>query len=171
MTGENMKIIAAALMLALACGCSPAGRRGDADPVEEEEARRTGLEMQSVMDMVSTSSIPPVDFETGSAILKTSSYDLLNRVADLLLRHTNLKLIVEGHTDDVGGEEVNETLSLKRAGAVKQYLAAKGIYPDSIRVYGYGSKRPVSEDRSLRGRALNRRVEFKITKRNWESVF
>jgi len=78
---------------------------------------------------------------------------------------------VEGHTDDVGGEEYNEVLSLKRAGAVKQRLAEKGVYPDSVKVFGYGKSRPLTRDTSDRGRALNRRVEFIITTRHWESVF
>ncbi|MBU2483342.1 MAG: OmpA family protein [Proteobacteria bacterium] len=150
------------------CACSSSRKR---DPVDLEETRRASLEMQSLMDMASSRAIPPVDFETGSAVLAPSSYAMLDRVAELLLRHPLLKLIVEGHTDDVGGDERNETLSLERAGSVKQYLASKGIHPDSIRIYGFGAKRPVSEDLSDRGRALNRRVEFKITTRDWESVF
>lgn len=158
---------AAAAALAAACAC--AGHRPDT--VELEEARRASLEMQSIMDMVASRSIPPVDFELGSAVLNPSSYELLGRVAQLLLDHPKLKLIVEGHTDDTGSDGFNDTLSLKRAGAVKYYMAAKGVYPESIRVYGFGKRRPVTDDTSDRGRALNRRVEFKITTRDWESVY
>ena len=136
-----------------------------------EEERRAGLEMQSVQDMVNSRTIPPVEFETGSDKLLKSSYSLLDRVAEVFLRHPKLKLIVEGHTDDVGGDARNEQLSLQRAGAVKQYLATKGIYPDSIKVYGYGHTRPITKDTSGRGRALNRRVEFIFTTRDWETVY
>ena len=136
-----------------------------------EEERRAGLEMQSIQEMVASRAIPPVEFETGSDKLLESSYGLLDRVAEVLLRHPLLKLIVEGHTDDVGGDARNEQLSLQRAGSVKQYLAAKGIYPDSIKVYGYGHTKPVTKDISAKGRALNRRVEFIITTRDWETVY
>lgn len=168
MKKRNLGTLAAALSLAFLCACSGA-RKPDA--IDNEEARRASLEMQSIMDMVSTRSIPPVDFGLGSAVLDPRSYELLDRIAQVLLEHPKLKLIVEGHTDDTGSDEFNETISLKRAGAVKQYLAAKGVYPDFIRVYGFGKKRPITGDTSDRGRALNRRVEFRITTREWESVF
>ena len=92
-------------------------------------------------------------------------------MAEILKRYPRLKLIVEGHTDDVGGEEYNEMLSLKRASAVKQRLAEKGIYPDSVQIFGFGKSRRITQDTSDRGRALNRRVEFRLTTRHWESVF
>lgn len=161
-----MKFSAALAAVFVLCACS-AGR----PPLEMEERRRAALEMQSVMDMVTSRAIRPVEFETGSSTLLASSYDLLDRVAEVLKNHRRLKLIVEGHTDDVGGDEYNVRLSLERAGSVKQYLAAKGVWPDSVKVFGYGKKRPVTKDTSERGRALNRRVEFIITTRNWESVF
>ncbi len=148
------------------CACS-----AHKSSVVLEEERRAELEMQSIQDMVASRAIPPVEFETGSATLLQSSYSLLDRIAEVLLRHPLLKLIVEGHTDDVGGDARNEQLSLLRAGSVKQYLAAKGIYPDSIKVYGYGHTRPVTKDISKKGRALNRRVEFIITTRDWETVY
>jgi outer membrane protein OmpA-like peptidoglycan-associated protein len=163
----NMKIatmfVTAVLML---CACSV--RKGE---LLMEEERRAGLEMQSVQDMVTSRAIPPVEFETGSAVLLPSSFNLLDRVAEIFLRHPKLKLIVEGHTDDVGGDARNEELSLQRAGSVKLYLATKGIHPDSVRVYGYSHSRRVTTDTSPRGRALNRRVEFIFTNRHWESVF
>lgn len=140
-------------------------------PAEREDARRADLELQSVMDMVSSRQIPPIDFELGSATLKESSYPLLDKVAEILLRHGNLKLIVEGHTDASGSEGFNEQLSLERAGAVKLYLARKGVYPDWVRVYGYGSSRPLVKGDTEKDRALNRRVEFRITTRNWGTVF
>lgn len=159
---------ALALIAAVLTLCSCAARRNE---LLMEEKRRADLEMQSVRDMAVSREIPPVEFETGSATLFRSSYSLLDRVAEILLRHPRLKLIVEGHTDDVGGDARNEELSLLRAGAVKQYLASKGIYPDSIKVYGYGRTRPVTKDTSEKGRALNRRVEFIITTRDWETVY
>ncbi len=159
-------IITVVSVVIILCACS--ARKG-ALLIEEE--RRAVLEMQSVQDMVTSRTIPPVEFETGSAVLFKSSYSLLDRVAEIFLRHPKLKLVVEGHTDDVGGDARNEQLSLQRAGSVKQYLATKGIYPDSIKVYGYSHSRRVTEDTSDRGRALNRRVEFIFTTRDWETVY
>ena len=136
-----------------------------------EESRRAALEMQSLRDMLASRDIPPVEFKLGSAVLLSSSFELLDRVAEVLLRHPKLKLIVEGHTDDIGGDARNEQLFLQRAGSVKLYLVKKGIYPESIKVYGYSHSRRVTSDISDRGRALNRRVEFILTDRDWETVY
>ncbi len=160
--------LAAAVISSVFILCSCAAHKGE---LLIEEERRAALEMQSIQDMVASRAIPPVEFELGSSRLLRSSFDLLDRVAQILLRHPKLKLIVEGHTDDTGGDEWNERLSLERAGSVKQYLAAKGIYPDYIKVYGFGHTRRITEDTSDRGRALNRRVEFFLTNRDWETVF
>jgi outer membrane protein OmpA-like peptidoglycan-associated protein len=140
-------------------------------PSEREEARRADLELKSVMDMVSSREIPPVDFEFNSDKLKPTSFELLDRVAEILRNHNRLKLIVSGHTDDVGGDEYNDDLSMRRAGAVKFYLARKGVHPDSVRVYGHGERLPVIRETTEQARALNRRVEFRVTTRDWATVY
>ncbi len=161
------KFLPLSAALVLLAGCS--GHK--LNPAEREEARRAEMELQDVMHMVSTRQIPPIEFELGSATLKKSSYPLLDKIADVLIRHNKLKLIVEGHTDDSGSEAFNRHLSLERAGAVKMYLARKGVYPAFVRVYGYGESRPVVEGTSEEARALNRRVEFRITTRDWGTVY
>ncbi len=151
---------------ALFCACAR-----QLTPAEKEEARRAELELNSVMDMASSKQISPVEFESGSARLLETSRPLLDRVAAVLLNHSQLKLIVSGHTDDVGTDEYNQDLSERRAGSVKMYLATKGVHPDSVRVYGYGETQPVLKETTEQARALNRRVEFRITTRNWGTVY
>ncbi len=138
---------------------------------DREEKRRAEAEMKSVLDMVVTKEIAPIEFETGSAKLKPSSFPLLDKVAQVLLKYPKIKLIVEGHTDDVGGEEYNKDLSLRRADSVKTYLVRKGVYPDYIRIYGYGKSRPAVKGTLPKDRKMNRRVEFRLTTRHWATVF
>jgi len=152
----------------LVCGCH---MRRPHDPNRLEEERRAALEMQSVTEMIMSRRAPPIEFEFNSARLLKSSYKTLDLVAGIIKRHPTFKLIVEGHTDDVGGHEFNDLLSLKRAGSVKDYLVSQGIYPEFVRIYGYGKRRPVTRDISEKGRALNRRVEFIITNRRWEAIY
>ena len=156
--------VCAALLVCCACA-------RHLTPVEREEARRAELELQSVMDLVARRELPPVEFELGSSRLLRSSAPLLDRIAEVLLNRNSLKLIVSGHTDYTGSAAFNEELSMKRAGAVKAYLCAKGIHPDSIRVYGYGEGVPVVKGTSPEAHALNRRVEFRITTRDWNSIY
>ncbi|MBI5210637.1 MAG: OmpA family protein [Elusimicrobia bacterium] len=158
-------LVVAAVLL---CGCA-AGKQGDS--LEQEERRRAKLELQNILEMASNREIPPVDFEFDSAELLPSSSLLLDRIVDILQRAPDLKLIVEGHTDDVGSVDYNQKLSVERAGAVKTYLTQQGVYPDTVKVYGFGKSRPVTKDTSDRGRALNRRVEFILTTRDWEAVY
>lgn len=158
------------LLAAAACAAIAACGK-QLTPAEREEARRAELELSSVMEMVRNRQIPPIDFEFNSDRLKPTSYELLDKIAEILIHRNRLKLIVEGHTDDIGSEEYNQDLSMRRAGAVKMYLATKGVYPDFIRVYGYGESRPVLNEKTDAARALNRRVEFRITTRDWGTVY
>lgn len=159
------------LLLVAAAAAALAGCGRTLNPAEREEARRAELELQGVMDMVSSKEIPPIEFELGSAKLLPSSFALLDKVASILINHNRLKLIVSGHTDSSGSEAFNETLALQRASSVKMYLARKGVYPDSVRVYGYGESQPLLNEESERAHALNRRVEFRITTRDWGTVY
>ena len=159
------------LSFLLACALAVCGCARQLTPAEREEARRADLELKSVMDMVSSREIPPVDFELGSAKLKPTSFELLDKIAEVLIHHNRLKLIVSGHTDDSGSAAFNEQLSQERAGAVKMYLARKGVHPDSVRVYGYGETQPLIKGTTEKERALNRRVEFRVTTRDWGTIY
>ena len=84
----------------------------------------------------------------------------------------SMKLIVEGHTDEVGTDEYNDWLSSARAMSVKSYLSSRGVHPDSIKTYGHGKRRPLIRlDDDPEARACNRRIEFTLTTRHWETVY
>lgn len=104
-----------------------------------------------------------VSFETGKSVLKSSSYPSLDELADVL-KKTNWGLKLEGHTDSTGDANFNLTLSKKRAEAVKNYLIGKGIPASRISAEGFGSSKPIADNKTSDGRAKNRRVEFKIIK-------
>ena len=148
------------LAVLMLCSCSSGRGPTPLDLAENESANN---ELISVLNPVGSVTRPGVEFETDSSTLLDSSDELLDRVAEILKRHPRVQLTVEGHTDDAGGAEDNEILSLKRAEAVKQRLTEKGIPPDSVKVFGFGKSRPLTNDTSERGRARNRRVEFIIT--------
>ena len=99
-------------------------------------------------------------FATGSAEILAPSRPALDRIAGLLKKHADWKVTIEGHTDNVGGDESNLTLSRNRAAAVKTELTGGyGIDRDRIQTEGYGRKRPVDTNDTVEGRAHNRRVE------------
>lgn len=103
-------------------------------------------------------------FETGSAILKTESTAELNRLRELLAENPSLKIRINGHTDDVGGEAENLLLSENRARAVFDFLLKNGIETGRLSFKGFGESQPVDSNLTAEGRAKNRRTEFEALK-------
>jgi outer membrane protein OmpA-like peptidoglycan-associated protein len=102
-------------------------------------------------------------FNSGSDQFRDSSYAALDTLAARLLAHPEWHLTIEGHTDGSGPAAKNMLLSQNRAGAIRGYLEKKGISENRITATGYGSTRPVADNRTAAGRAANRRVEFKLS--------
>ena len=102
-------------------------------------------------------------FTPGSDRLTDGTFKVLDQLATILLAHPNWHLTIEGYTDNSGTPEKNLQLSAKRAGAVKAYLITRGVPEARITSVGYGQQRPIADNRTLRGRATNRRVELKLS--------
>ena len=101
-----------------------------------------------------------IQFKTGSAKLTASSNKTLNNIAKLLKKLPAVNLEIQGHTDDTGKEEKNKKISEQRAQAVVKYLVKKGIDSERLRAVGYGSDKPIADNKTKKGRKLNRRVEL-----------
>ncbi len=106
--------------------------------------------------------LEPVFFRTNKDIIQKRSFKLLDNVAAVLVAQRKLKILVEGHTDDVGKDTYNKDLSTRRATSVVRYLVARGIDPARLSAFGFGEERPIASNKSARGRAANRRVDFVI---------
>lgn len=105
-----------------------------------------------------------VFFDTGKATIKRVSYQLLNEVAEALRANPTMEVLVEGHTDSVGGDSTNLKLSNARANSVRTYLVQQGIESVRLTAIGFGETRPISDNDTPDGREVNRRVEFTIVK-------
>ncbi len=102
-----------------------------------------------------------IHFGFNSAEILPGSETVLSQIARLLKEDPKLELIIEGHTDNVGGAEFNLDLSRKRAEAVKRWLADReGVSEVRLATVGYGLTRPVADNGTEDGRAQNRRVEL-----------
>jgi outer membrane protein OmpA-like peptidoglycan-associated protein len=102
-------------------------------------------------------------FDTGKYSLRPVAREKLARVAGIVSGHPGLRLAVEGHTDNVGGEAMNQQLSERRGSAVRDYLTNSGMQPDSVTTIGLGETQPVASNDSAQGRQQNRRVELVIS--------
>lgn len=99
-----------------------------------------------------------IRFDTGSARLRPESGAVLGEVLAMMQAHDDLRLRVEGHTDDVGAEASNEALSERRAAAVVAWLTGRGVAPGRLEAVGRGEGEPVADNATPEGRAQNRRV-------------
>jgi len=101
-----------------------------------------------------------IEFETGSANIRPSSYKLLDEIFQSAVVAEGLKLGVYGHTDNNGSDGINVPLSEKRANAVKAYLLKKGLKEVRLEAKGLGSSQPIADNNTEAGRSKNRRVEI-----------
>jgi len=99
-------------------------------------------------------------FESGSARLAAASDPLLETALDIIQRCPGIDVAIEGHTDSIGSDALNQALSEARAKAVADYLAAKGVAPDRLSAVGYGETQPIASNDTDRGRRQNRRIQF-----------
>jgi OmpA-OmpF porin, OOP family len=100
-------------------------------------------------------------FASGSSTIQGESTPTLQEIGDMLTQHADLKLLIEGHTDNVGDSTSNQTLSEQRAAAVKQYLVAHfKIDGSRLTTKGYGDTKPIDTNATAEGRQNNRRVEL-----------
>jgi outer membrane protein OmpA-like peptidoglycan-associated protein len=103
-----------------------------------------------------------IQFGTGSAQLLPGSSRVLDQIVKVLTDAPDMKLRIEGHTDNEGGDDANMQLSRERALAVRKYLESKGVQSNRLESVGFGETKPIDTNRTLEGRARNRRVEFHI---------
>lgn len=100
-------------------------------------------------------------FDFNSAYIKPESEVVLKEIADVMRKNPGWKLSIAGHTDNIGGDAFNQTLSEARAAAVKAALVKEyGIAPDRLSTSGFGASKPIADNAKVEGRARNRRVEL-----------
>jgi outer membrane protein OmpA-like peptidoglycan-associated protein len=102
-------------------------------------------------------------FDTAKYSLRPGAREKLAKVAGIISGHPGLKLEVEGHTDNVGGDDYNQKLSEQRGGAVRDYLTQQGIPSNSVTTEGFGKTKPVASNDTSAGRQQNRRVELVVS--------
>ena len=106
-----------------------------------------------------------VYFATNKAIIRRRSFKLLRNAARVINAHPEIKLVqIEGHTDDRGKDDFNMDLSQRRADAVMAFLIKEGVAAERMEAKGFGETVPVADNKTAKGRAANRRVEFKTSK-------
>jgi outer membrane protein OmpA-like peptidoglycan-associated protein len=153
---------------ARAAAADAEARRLQAEQDQTELRRQLLLQFNTILQTRDTArglivNMSDVLFDTARYTLKPGAREKLAKVAGIILGHPGLRIAVEGHTDSVGGDEYNMTLSDHRANAVRDYLVAQGLNGGSITAEGFGKTRPVADNSTAAGRQANRRVELVVS--------
>jgi len=136
-------------------GCAPSGDCRRPRPGEAVDARGCALDRRFVLR--------GVKFEFDSDRLLPESKVILKEVAETLSAYPNIKVDVEGHTDNIGTDAYNLGLSERRSITVQKFLESNGVVAKRLRPVGYGESVPIDTNDTEAGRENNRRVEFKVT--------
>lgn len=107
-----------------------------------------------------------INFKFGTAEMTHADHiPVLEEVARIMKEYPNISVEVQGHTDNIGSDSSNQTLSERRAQAVKDYIVGRGIASDRLTTKGFGESQPIDTNDTDLGRARNRRIEFKVVKK------
>jgi len=141
-----------------------------AEAERQKEAMRARLlaQLNQVLETHDTArglivSMPDVLFDFDKYTLKPETRERLAKISGIVLAYPDLKLQIEGHTDSIGTDDYNQTLSEKRAESVQGYLVSSGVSPDHITAVGLGKADPVADNSTSSGRQLNRRVDMIVS--------
>jgi outer membrane protein OmpA-like peptidoglycan-associated protein len=143
-------------------------QRQEAIRQKEEMRARLLAQLNQVLQTRDTArglivSMPDVLFDFNKYTLKPEARERLARISGIVLAYPDLKLEIDGYTDSVGSDEYNQTLSDKRAEAVRDYLVSSGVSMNNVAARGMGKADPVADNSKAAGRQLNRRVEMIVS--------
>src|ERR1700735_4729744 len=142
--------------------------RQQAEQQKEEMRAKLLAQLNQVLQTKDTArglivSMPDVLFDFNKYTLKPEARERLARISGIVLAYPDLKLQVEGYTDSIGSDEYNQTLSDKRAEAVRDYLVSSGVSMNNVAAQGMGKAYPIADNSTASGRKLNRRVEMIVS--------
>lgn len=137
-------------------------KRMERQKAEMEQATQgTGVNVSQTTDNRLKLDIPSdVSFDTNRYNIKPNMRPVLDRFATTLNDNPVTTVTIIGHTDNTGTDAINNPLSVNRAAATRDYLAARGVASNRISINGRGSHEPVADNNTVSGRAMNRRVEI-----------
>ncbi len=140
----------------------PASNHGCPIVEKVEKKEPVKVELTKEEEEVINKVFKNLEFETGKSVIRDVSFSALDDLSALLKKKPKFKLLIDGHTDNVGKAPYNLKLSQSRADAVKTYLSAKGVEESRLTAKGYGMTKPIASNKTPDGRQKNRRVEFTI---------
>ena len=153
-------------LVGVGVGALAGGAVGAYQDRQEAELRRatagTGVDVSRDGDVIKLNLPDGVTFDFAKWELKSQFYPALNNIASTLKQYNQTIVEVSGHTDSIGSDAANQTLSERRANSVANYLIGQGLMRERFEILGMGYRYPVASNDTESGRSLNRRVEIRV---------
>lgn len=152
-------------LIGAASGAAIGGITGAVMDKQEEDLRKAGIqaERDEAGNLIINLSGETLKFDTGKSSLQPGGEALLTKLAGVLKKYPENRIVIEGHTDNVGSASTNKLLSQNRADSVKTYILKQGVPSRCVvQTMGYGSEKPIADNKTSAGKAENRRVELSI---------
>ena len=137
------------------------GRKMDKQAQELQEDLQ-GATVQRVGEGILITFNEGLQFDVNSSKVRTSSRTNVDNLSQVLNKYADTEILIEGHTDNTGSDEYNQTLSEKRAESVRKMLVTNGVVASRVSTIGYGEEQPLEDNATEAGRQANRRVEVAI---------
>ncbi len=134
-------------------------------PEIEPEPIQEPKKEQVVEELLQTLDLSGINFLFGKDEITEQGKLILDDVTDVLAKHKEFNVVISGHTDNVGDNELNLHLSQQRAQSVLNYLSNNGIQLERLSAIGHGETNPIADNSSAEGRAINRRIEFEVSRK------
>jgi outer membrane protein OmpA-like peptidoglycan-associated protein len=130
--------------------------------IAEKETMKQDIQANEIFDALNKNGFIAlyINFETGKADIKPESQKIIDQIVQMMKDNPDLNISIEGHTDNVGTPQTNQTLSENRAKAVMNAIIAKGIDKNRLSSKGWGQSKPIADNKTEEGKAKNRRVEI-----------
>jgi OOP family OmpA-OmpF porin len=141
-----------------------AGQSGHAEILLHRHDEGTSA-LEKTIAQTGSAAVYGIHFDTDSAKLRPDSTPALESVLGLIKNHPDSRWVIAGHTDNQGNSEHNQTLSQNRAASVIAWLKGHGVDASRLAPQGFGASRPVADNATTNGRALNRRVEIALAQK------
>jgi OmpA-OmpF porin, OOP family len=129
--------------------------------IPKEVVKEVVVEKPAKAEMAEKWVLIGVNFDFDKSTLLPESYPILYDAAKTLLNNPEVKVEIQGYTDSIGSDAYNMKLGQRRADAVKDYLLSKGLSADRLSTVSFGKTKPVADNKTDEGRAMNRRIEFR----------
>lgn len=158
---KNSRAVAGAVLGGIA-GAAIGNYMDQQEAALRQQLQGTGVEVQRQDNNIILTMPDAITFDFGRADVKPQFYGVLNNLANTLNQFPETRIQIAGHTDSVGSDASNLQLSQQRANNVRAYLASVGVAAQRMQAVGYGETRPIADNGTPAGQAMNRRVEITL---------